>query len=53
MKKKIQKMIGLVAALAVVLSMTAMVCNAEYTENNTEYNPAPCFNEWEEDDNRD
>ena len=53
MKKMIQKMISLVAALAVVLSMTAIVCSAGYTENNTEYTPAPCFNEWEEDDNRD
>lgn len=53
MKKMIQRTIGLVAALTVVLSMTAMVCRAEYTENTDEYILAPCFNEWEDDDNRD
>lgn len=49
MKKMFQRMISLAAALMVVLSMTAMVCSAAYTENNDEYTPAPCYDEWEEE----
>lgn len=52
MKKMIQRLITLTAALALVLSMTAMVCSAEYTEGTDEHTPAPCFDEWYDDDVR-
>ena len=34
MKKMMQKLIALTAAMALVLSMTAMVCSASYEEEN-------------------
>lgn len=52
MKKMIQKLFALTTALALVLSMTAMVCNASYTEEPDEYGIAPCFDEWVDEDNR-
>ena len=46
MKKMIQKLFALTTALALVLSMTAMVCNAEYTESENEYGVAPAQEDW-------
>lgn len=44
MKKMIQRMIGLAAALSVVLSMTVMVCNAEYVRENEDDKIQLCNN---------
>lgn len=52
MKKMIQRLITLTAALALVLSMTAMVCSADYTEESDEHTPAPCFDLWYDNDDR-
>lgn len=42
MKKMIQRMIGLAAALSVVLSVTAVVCSAHYEYDSGEEMVAPC-----------
>lgn len=53
MKKMIQRAISLVAALTLILSITAVTCSAEYSSSEDEYVKSPLQEEWFDGTSRD